>query len=109
MDQGISPRPQRFTIFTASDSFIRRSIRITTFPMIRKRSSSAETLTPVVIHPSEAGLLEADFGSRTLLTQLVPFRNVQRGHDNSRYEMDSAFALAIAGGPRARVHEMGKY
>lgn len=53
----ISLPQQRITTCTASDSSIRLSTRITTSPMIRRKGSSAEMLTPVLIPPPETASL----------------------------------------------------
>lgn len=51
MGRDISLPQQRITTCTASGSSIRPSTRTTTFPTTQRRSSSAETLTPVLVPP----------------------------------------------------------
>ena len=106
-NRDISLPQQRITTCTASGSSTRLSTRITTSPTNRRRSSSAETLMPVLIPPLETASLQADKVSRSLLTQLVPLANVQRGYDYPRYEVASECTPAVTSRPRARVHGLG--
>ena len=108
-NRDISLPQQRITTCTASGSSTRLFTRITTSPTTRRRSSSAETLTPVLIPPLETASLQADNVSRALPTQLVPLANVQRGYDYPRYEVASEWTPAVTSRPRARVHGLGSH
>lgn len=72
------------------------------FQTTRRRRTSAETFTPVLIPPLETASLQADSVPRTMPTQLVLLANVQRGHDYPRSEMASKFTSAVTNRPRAR-------
>lgn len=106
-DRDISLPQQRMMTCTASGSSIRLFTQITTSPTTRRKSSLAETLTPVLISPLETTPLRADRVSRTLPTQFVPLLKVQRGHGHPRHDMAPKFTPAVANRPRTRVHELG--